>query len=200
LNGIVADRLQPATLQGRFVRLEPLSFDHCDDLCRVGLDPELWRWIPSQVTTPEQMRAYIETALAEQRQGISLPFAVITMESSRAIGSTRYGNVNLPNKRVEIGWTWYAPTHQRTPINTECKLLLLTHAFEQLGMIRVEFKTDVLNEKSRNALVRIGAIQEGIFRKHLVCESGRIRDTVYFSILDSEWPETKRALEARLDR
>ena len=188
------------TLQGRFVRLEPLGFAHCDDLCRVGLDPELWRWIPSQVATPEQMRAYIETALAEQEMGVSLPFAVIAMESGRAIGSTRYGNINLPNKRVEIGWTWYAPTHQRTPVNTECKLLLLTHAFEQLGMIRVEFKTDVLNEKSRNALQRIGAVQEGIFRKHLVCESGRIRDTVYFSILDSEWPETKRALEARLDR
>lgn len=180
------------------MRLEALSLAHCDDLCVVGLEPELWRWIPNQLATPEQMRAYIETALAEQQSGVSLPFAVIAMDSGRAIGSTRYGNVNLPNRRVEIGWTWYAPTHQRTPVNTECKLLLLTHAFERLGMIRVEFKTDVLNDKSRNALLRIGAVQEGIFRKHLICESGRVRDTVYFSILDTEWPEKKHALEARL--
>ena len=144
------------------------------------------------------MRGYIETALAEQESGASLPFAVIAIDSGRAIGSTRYGNINLPNKRLEIGWTWYAPAYQRTPVNTECKLLLLMHAFERLGMIRVEFKTDALNEKSRNALGRIGAIQEGIFRKHLICESGRVRDTVYFSILDNEWREKKRALEARL--
>jgi RimJ/RimL family protein N-acetyltransferase len=195
---VAAERLQSVTLQGRFVRLEPLSSAHSDDLCRAGLAPELWRWIPSQVATPELMRAYIETALAEQEQGVSLPFAVIAMDSGRAIGSTRYGNINLANKRVEIGWTWYAPDHQRTPVNTECKLMLLSHAFEQLGMIRVEFKTDVLNEKSRNALLRIGAVQEGIFRKHLICESGRIRDTVYFSILDTEWPDKKHALESRL--
>jgi N-acetyltransferase len=201
LSGAIAvERLQPVTLQGRFVRLEPLSLAHCDDLCRVGLVPVLWRWIPNEVTTPELMRAYIETALVEQQQGVSLPFAVVPMESGCAIGSTRYGNINLPNKRVEIGWTWYAPDRQRTPVNTECKLMLLAHAFEQLGMIRVEFKTDVLNEKSRNALLRIGATQEGIFRKHLICESGRIRDTVYFSILDTEWPDKKRSLESRLAR
>jgi RimJ/RimL family protein N-acetyltransferase len=131
---------------------------------------------------------------------VSLPFAVIHLESGRAIGSTRYGAINLPNKRAEIGWTWYAREFQRTPVNTECKLLLLSHAFETLGLIRVEFKTDARNEKSRNALQRIGAVQEGVFRKHLICQSGRIRDTVYFSILDTEWPEKKRALEAKLSR
>lgn len=193
-------RLKPVTLQGRFVRLEPLSLAHWDDLCRVGLESALWRWIPTSVTTPEKMRAYIETALREQESGVSLPFAAIAMDSGRAIGSTRYGNIDLPNRRVEIGWTWYAPARQRTPVNTECKLLLLTYAFERLSMIRVEFKTDALNEKSRNALRRIGAAQEGIFRQHLICESGRIRDTVYFSILASEWPEKKRALETRLAR
>jgi RimJ/RimL family protein N-acetyltransferase len=144
------------------------------------------------------MRRYIETALREQDAGVSLPFAVIHRESGRATGSTRYGNISLPNRRVEIGWTWYAQACQRTPFNTECKLLLLAHAFERLGMIRVEFKTDTLNEKSRSALSRIGAMQEGIFRKHLICESGRIRDTVCFSILESEWPEKKRALQNRL--
>jgi RimJ/RimL family protein N-acetyltransferase len=188
----------PVTLTGRSVRLEPLNLAHLDDLCAVGLDPELWRWIPNQVTTRKGMRGYIETALREQAAGASLPFAVIHLESGRAIGSTRYGAVNLANRRVEIGWTWYARGFQRTPVNTECKLLLLTHAFERLALIRVEFKTDALNDKSRNALLRIGAVQEGIFRKHLICESGRIRDTVYFSILDTEWPDKKRALKAKL--
>jgi len=192
------ERLQPVTLNGRFVRLEPLTLAHLDDLADAGLDSELWRWIPNQVTSREEMRSYIETALGEQDASISLPFAVIHLESGRASGSTRYSAINLPNRRLEIGWTWYAPAFQRTPVNTECKLLLLTHAFERLGMIRVEFKTDALNEKSRAALARIGAVEEGTFRKHLICQSGRIRDTVYFSILDSEWPERKAALEARL--
>lgn len=180
------------------MRLEPLSLAHLNDLCAAGLDPELWRWIPNQVTTREEMRSYIETALREKDAGVSLPFAVIHMESGRAIGSTRYGSINLPNKRVEIGWTWYGSAFQRSPVNTECKLLLLAQAFDTLGMLRVEFKTDALNEKSRNALARIGAVQEGIFRKHLICDSGRIRDTVYFSILDTEWPEKKRELQAKL--
>lgn len=193
-----AERLEPVRLTGRFVRLEPLSLAHLDDLCAVGLDPELWRWIPNRVRNREDIRRYIEVALRERDAGVSLPFAVIHRESGRAIGSTRYGNINMANKRVEIGWTWYAHAFQRTPVNTECKLLLLTHAFELLGMIRVEFKTDALNERSRTALLRIGAVQEGIFRKHLICESGRVRDTVYFSILDSEWPEKKRALQHRL--
>ena len=188
------------TLTGRFVRLEPLSLAHLDDLCAAGLDPDLWRWIPSSVSTREDMRGYIETALREREAGVSLPFAVIHGERARAIGSTRYGNINLAKRRLEIGWTWYGREFQRSPVNTECKLLLLAHAFETLGLVRVEFKTDALNEKSRNALLRIGAMQEGVFRKHVICQSGRIRDTVYFSILDSEWPEKKRALEARLGR
>jgi N-acetyltransferase len=191
--------LEPVTLTGRFVRLEPLALAHVDALCAVGLDPELWRWIPFPVTTTEQMRAYVETALAEQAAGTSLPFAVIHQASGAVIGSTRYGNISLPNKRVEIGWTWYAPAYQRSPVNTESKLLLLTHAFERLGMIRVELKTDALNAKSRAAIARIGGTEEGIFRRHLICQSGRVRDTVYFSILDHEWPEKKRALEARLN-
>jgi RimJ/RimL family protein N-acetyltransferase len=190
--------LHPVTLEGRHVRLVPLTLDHAEGLARVGLDPELWRWIPGQITTREEMRAYVETALDEQEKGASLPFAVTDSRSGDIIGSTRYGNISLPNKRVEIGWTWYTRTRQRTPVNTESKLLLLSHAFETLGMIRVELKTDALNEKSRNAILRIGATQEGIFRKHLVCQSGRMRDTVYFSILDSEWPEKKSKLIARL--
>ncbi len=188
--------LEPVTLQGRHVRLEPLSRDHVEALTKIGLDPQLWTWIPFPVTTPDEMRSYVETALEEQRNGQSLPFAVVV--NGTPIGSTRFGNISLPNKRVEIGWTWYAPTHQRTPVNTESKLLLLTHAFERLGMIRVELKTDALNAKSRAAIARIGGVQEGIFRRHLICQSGRVRDTVYFSMLDSEWPQKKAALEARL--
>ncbi|HEY1631057.1 MAG TPA: GNAT family N-acetyltransferase [Rhizomicrobium sp.] len=190
--------LEPVTLTRKHVRLEPLSLDHAGGLIQVGLDPDLWRWIPFPVTTPEEMRAYVETALAEQKAGQSLPFAVIHQATGAVIGSTRYGNIDLANKRVEIGWTWYAKAHQRSAVNTEAKLLLLTQAFERLGMVRVELKTDALNAASRAAIARIGATQEGIFRKHLICQSGRVRDTVYFSILDSEWPEKKRALEEKL--
>jgi RimJ/RimL family protein N-acetyltransferase len=190
--------LEPVTLTGRFVRLEPLSSDHLGGLCRIGLDPDLWRWIPVPVTNESEMRDYVQTALDDQRAGIALPFVVRDAQSGDVIGSTRYGAISEPNRRVEIGWTWYAKDRQRTPVNSEAKLLLLAHAFERLGMVRVELKTDALNAASRAAIARIGATQEGIFRRHLVCRSGRIRDTVYFSILDSEWPEKKRALQARL--
>jgi RimJ/RimL family protein N-acetyltransferase len=190
--------LQPVTLTGRFVRLEPLTWDHLEALCGAGLDPDLWRWIPFPVTNEDEMRDYVETALADQASGTALPFAVIHRTSGAVIGCTRYGAISEANRRVEIGWTWYARAHQRSAVNTEAKLLLLTHAFERLGMIRVELKTDALNERSRAAIGRIGAAQEGIFRRHLICRSGRIRDTVYFSILDSEWPDRKRALETRL--
>jgi len=190
--------VSPVTLDDRHVRLEPLSHAHHADLCAVGLAPELWRFIPTQVQTPEDMSAYIQTALDEQARGVSLPFAQIDKSSGRAIGSTRYGNIDRTHHRVEIGWTWIAPGFQRTAINTEAKYLLLRHAFETLGCLRVELKTDSLNERSRNAILRIGAQQEGIFRKHMICSTGRIRHTVYFSIIDSEWPDVKARLEARL--
>ncbi len=189
--------LQPITLRGTSVRLEPLTLDHLPALAKVGLFPELWRWIPSPVTNAEEMRAYVELALDEQRRGVSLPFAIIDAASNEVIGSTRYGNIELAHRRLEIGWTWLTPTHQRGPYNTEAKRLLLTHAFETLGMHRVELKTDALNEKSRKAIARIGATQEGIFRRHLITASGRVRDTVYFSIIDSEWPAVKAKLLAR---
>lgn len=188
----------PVTLEGRHVRLEPLSQAHHADLCAIGLEPELWRFIPTQVRTPEEMAAYIRTALDEQGRGVSLPFAQIDKASGRAIGSTRYGNMDRAHHRVEIGWTWIAPAFQRTAVNTEAKYLLLKHAFETLGCIRVELKTDSLNERSRNAILRIGAKEEGIFRNHMICSTGRIRHTVYFSITDAEWPEVKARLQARL--
>lgn len=190
--------VEPVTLEGRHVRLEPLSQAHHADLSASGLDPELWRWIPTQVRTPEEMSAYIETALGERLRGVSLPFAILEKCTGRAIGSTRYGNIERAHHRVEIGWTWLAPAWQRTPVNTEAKYLLLCHAFETLGCIRVELKTDSLNDRSRAAILRIGAREEGTFRNHMITSTGRIRHTVYFSISDSEWPEVKARLEARL--
>jgi RimJ/RimL family protein N-acetyltransferase len=188
----------PVTLEGRNVRLEPLSQAHHPGLSAVGLEEELWRWIPTPVRTPEEMSAYIATALDEQARGVSLPFALIEKASGRVIGSTRYGNVDRTHHRVEIGWTWFAPAWQRTGANTEAKYLLLRHAFETLGCIRVELKTDSLNERSRAAILRIGAREEGTFRNHIITASGRIRHTVYFSILDSEWPFVKSRLQSML--
>jgi len=188
----------PVTLEGLHVRLEPLKKAHLAGLAEVGLDEELWRWIPTAVRTREEMVAYIETALDEQQRGVSLPFAIVEKATGRAIGSTRYGNIDRTHHRVEIGWTWVAREWQRTAMNTEAKYLLLKHAFESLGCMRVELKTDSLNEKSRAAILRIGAKEEGIFRNHMITASGRIRHSAYYSIIDSEWPEVKARLEARL--
>jgi RimJ/RimL family protein N-acetyltransferase len=188
----------PVTLEGRHVRLEPLAKAHLEGLAEVGLDKELWHWIPTAVRTREEMAGYIETALNEQERGVSLPFAIVEKATGRVIGSTRYGNIDRTHHRVEIGWTWVAREWQRTAMNTEAKYLLLRHAFESLGCMRVELKTDSLNEKSRAAILRLGAKEEGIFRNHMTTESGRIRHSAYYSIIDSEWPAVKGRLEAKL--
>ncbi len=190
--------LSTVMLQGEHVRLEPLAKAHLAALAEAGLDEELWRWIPVPVRTVDEMAAYVETALGEQKRGVSLPFAIVEKATGRAIGSTRYGNIDHTHHRVEIGWTWVAREWQRTAVNTEAKYLLLRHAFETLGCMRVELKTDSLNERSRAAILRIGAREEGIFRNHMITASGRIRHTVYFSIIDSEWPAVKARLEAIL--
>ncbi|HXB54141.1 MAG TPA: GNAT family protein [Vicinamibacteria bacterium] len=187
-------KVAPVTLRGRTVRLEPMAIDHVESLCRVGLEPDLWRWIPTPVTTAEEMLAYVTTALAEQRRGVSLPFVILEQSRNLIIGTTRYANIEPSDRRLEIGWTWLTSAHQRTGANTEAKLLLLTHAFEVLGAIRVEFKTDALNEASRGAIRRLGAVEEGTLRKHRITASGRVRDTVYFSVVDSEWPAVKARL------
>lgn len=192
-------KVTPITLEGRHARLEPLAKTHLAGLAQVGLDEELWRWIPTPVRTAEEMAAYIETALQEQELGVSLPFAILEKATGRVIGSTRYGNIERRHHRVEIGWTWVARNWQRTAVNTETKYLLLRHAFEALGCIRVELKTDSLNERSRAAILRIGAKEEGIFRNHMITASGRIRHTVYFSIVESEWPAVKTRLESILN-
>ncbi len=180
------------------MRLEPLTSGHAAGLAEIGLDEDLWRWIPTSVRTAEEMSAYVQTALKEQADGSALPFALIEKTSGRVIGSTRYGNIERVHHRLEIGWTWVARAWQRTPINTEAKYLLLRHAFETLGCMRVELKTDSLNERSRAAIQRIGAREEGIFRNHMITSTGRVRHTVYYSIVDSEWPQVKSRLEAKL--
>lgn len=180
------------------MRLEPLTRAHTASLAEIGLDEELWRWIPAPVRTPEEMAAYIDAALEDEGRGVSLPFAILERSSGRAIGSTRYGNIDRVHRRVEIGWTWIGRPWQRTAVNTECKYLLLRHAFEVLGCIRVELKTDSLNKRSHLAILRIGAREEGTFRNHMITASGRIRHTVYFSVLNSEWPRVKANLESKL--
>jgi RimJ/RimL family protein N-acetyltransferase len=190
--------MTPITLEGAHVKLEPLSESHQEALCKVGLDPEIWKWIPFQVLTPEQMTAYIRSALADQEKGISLPFATVDRATKTVVGSTRYMNIDLANKRLEIGATWIAKPWQRTAINTDAKYLMMRHAFETLGCNRVEWKTDALNTQSRNAILRLGATQEGIFRQHIVTWSGRLRDSVYFSAIASEWPTVKKNLEAKI--
>jgi len=190
--------IRPLTLEGTYVRLEPLSLGHLDDLCNGGLDAELWQWTTTIVRTPDEMREYMKEALQAQEGGTALPFATIERRSGKAVGSTRYGNIDRLNRRVEIGWTWVIRPWQRTPINTESKYLMLKHAFETLGCIRVEFKTDSLNEPSRVALRRIGATEEGILRNHMITYNGRIRHSAYYSMIDSEWPRIKSELEKKL--
>ena len=192
--------VRPLVLEGRYVRLEPLGVEHTEALCAVGLDQELWRWTTTLIRTCGEMRAYVETAMAEQARGLSLPFAIVERAAGRVVGSTRYGNIEPAHRRLEIGWTWVGREWQRTPINTEAKYLLLRHAFETLGAMRVELKTDSLNEKSRRAILRIGAREEGTLRNHMLTHSGRRRHTVYFSIIDAEWPEVKAGLEEKLSR
>ncbi len=189
--------LEPVTLEGPIVRLEPLVMAHVEALAEVGLAPELWRWTLTFVANRADLRDYVATAVAEREEGKSLPFAVIEKATGKAVGSTRFANIDLVHKRLEIGWTWYGTAYQRTGVNTETKLLLLTHAFETLGLHRVELKTDSLNAKSRAGIERIGGKLEGIFRKHGIAWDGHVRDTVYYSIIDTEWPAVKAALIAR---
>lgn len=192
----------PLTLEGSVVRLEPIRQDHARlfwDVAKDSVD-EIFRWIPYPVKTVEDFQNIVGKAFAEQERGESVVFATVELGSGQVIGSTRFMNIDRANRRVEIGSTWIAPAWQRTAVNTEAKYLMLRHAFEAWRCVRVELKTDALNEKSRNAILRIGAKEEGTLRKHVVTWTGRIRDSVYFSILDTEWPTVKASLEERLGR
>ena len=186
----------PVTLEGSVVRLEPIRREHEQlfwDVAQNDLE-EIFRWIPYPMRTAEDFGKLVDKAFAEQDRGESVVFATLERSSGQVVGSTRFMNIDRANRRVEVGSTWIAPAWQRTAVNTEAKYLMLRHAFEVWGCIRVELKTDALNQKSRNAILRIGAKEEGTLRRHLVTWTGRVRDTVYFSILDSEWPQVKQRL------
>jgi N-acetyltransferase len=190
----------PITLEGSVVGLEPIRRDHVElfwEAAREALD-DIFQWIPYRMKTREDFQLLVEKALAEQHRGESVVFATVERSSGQVIGSTRFMNIDRANRRVEIGSTWIAPAWQRTAVNTEAKYLMLRHAFEVWKCIRAELKTDALNQKSRNAILRIGAKEEGTLRRHVITWTGRVRDSVCFSILDSEWPEVKAKLEARL--
>ncbi len=191
-------KIKEIILEGKFVSLVPLRLEHLDGLYKAGLDESLWFWTVNVIKNSDDMRHYVETALNEFKRKVSLPFVTIEKSGGKIVGSTRFGNIDPKNRKVEIGWTWINPCWQRTFINTEAKLLMLTHAFGTWNCIRVELKTDVLNEKSRNAILRIGAKEEGILRQHVITDAGRFRDSVYFSIIDSEWREVKANLEKKL--
>jgi len=192
--------LDPIELSGVHVRLEPLAMDHLDALCEIGLQDELWTWNTNPIRTRGDMQRYMQTALEARDRGIALPFATVAKDTDTVVGSTRFAAIDLQHKRMEIGWTWIAPAWQRTSINTEAKLLMLRFAFNQVGCNRVEWKTDALNERSRNAILRLGARFEGTLRSHMQAEDGRLRDTVYFSVTAPEWPEVEKGLVQKLNR
>jgi N-acetyltransferase len=189
--------LNPVTLDGSVVRLEPLTENHINALSEVAYDDSLWLYTMTRVSNRDELQTYVRAALDMAATGTSLPFVTILKSENRVIGSTRFANYDRENRRIEIGWTWVSPRYQRTGANVEAKLLMMTHAFETLGCNRVEFKTDVLNSKSRNALLGIGATEEGVLRQHVKLWSGRWRDSVYYSVLLSECPQVKKRLEAR---
>jgi N-acetyltransferase len=192
--------LEPITLRGASVRLEPLDQRHCGDLIEAVEDGELWRLWYTNIPAPEGMEAEIDRRRGLQIAGSMLPFAVVDETSGKAVGMTTYMNADAVNKRVEIGSTWYRRSVQRTPINTQCKLLLLMHAFENLDCIAVEFRTHFFNHQSRRGIERLGAKLDGILRSHQLASDGTLRDTCVYSIIASEWPTVKSHLTWQLER
>ncbi|THV60943.1 N-acetyltransferase [Flagellimonas alvinocaridis] len=196
----MAPWLQPITLEGELVKLVPMLAEHRDALVSAASDGKLWELWYTSVPSADTIDTYMGIAFSEQKADRALPFAIIDKKTNTVVGSTRYLNADAQHRRVEIGATWYAERVQRTGVNTECKYLLLKHAFEVLDCIAVEFKTHFHNFPSRNAILRLGAKQEGILRNHRIDEKGVIRDTVLFSILDSEWKAVKTSLEFKMMR
>jgi N-acetyltransferase len=193
-------RVEPITLEGIHIRLAPLSLSHHAELCEVGLDERLWRLTTIRLETSEDMFSYIQTALQGQAEGTTLPFVMIEKSSQKIVGTSRYHSINQAHRRLEIGFTWVAVPWQRSSINTEAKYLMLKHAFEEYGCVRVEFKADASNEPSCRALMRIGARQEGVLRQYVISTHKGVRDLALFSIIDREWPEVKANLEKKLQR
>jgi RimJ/RimL family protein N-acetyltransferase len=192
-------KVEPVTLTGRVVRLEPLSEAHIPDLSIAGADDSIWRYmVYGAVKGEDGMRAWVEELFSRQARGSDVPFAVVHLASKKAIGATRYMDIRPADRGLEIGGTWYGLAYQRTAVNTECKYLLLRHAFEALGCLRVQLKTDLRNERSQRAIERIGAVREGVLRNHMILPDGYVRSTVMYSIVDAEWPAVKAKLEEKL--
>jgi RimJ/RimL family protein N-acetyltransferase len=189
-------RVNPVTLTGQHVRLEPMTESHVPALTEIGAGQDFWHFmLYGDMKTEQDMRAWVRDILSRAEKGTDLPFVAVHLASGRVAGATRYLNI-MPNDRgLEIGGTWYGLDFQRTAVNTECKYLLLKHAFETLGAIRVQLKTDSRNERSQRAIERLGAVREGVLRNHMVLPDGYIRHSVFYSILDSEWPAVKSRLE-----
>lgn len=190
----------PIVLAGRRIRLEPMQARHLARLITAGAHEELWRWTNTRADSVEGMTAYVTEALTAAAAGAALPFVTVDIASGEIIGSTRFASIDHDNRRVEIGWTWITPAFQRSYVNSEAKYLMLCHAFDTWNCIRVELKTDFLNEKSRTAMLRIGATEEGTLRNHIVTYTGRLRDSTYYSVLATEWPEVRARLERLMSR
>ena len=193
--------IESIVLTGKVMRLDPLSPENALDLADAGKDEDIWRYMRyGPINSPEKMKSFISYLLGLQKSGTDLPFAVIHLGSGRAIGMTRYMSIEPDNRSLEIGGTWYNREYQHTAVNTECKFLLLRHAFEELACIRVQFKADERNERSQRALERIGAVKEGVLRDHMILPDGTVRSSVFYSILAREWPVVKQGLLKLMSR
>jgi RimJ/RimL family protein N-acetyltransferase len=193
--------VKPVVLEGNYVRLEPMTEAHIPGLAEIGIHQTFWDFmLYGNMETEADMANWVRDIVTRAGRGTDLPFVVIHLESGRVAGATRYLNIMPKDKGLEIGGTWYGVDFQRTAVNTECKYLLLTHAFETLGCIRVQIKTDSLNLRSQKAIERIGAVKEGVLRNHMILPNGRVRHSVYYSIVDSEWPDVKKRLEEMLTK
>ena len=193
--------VKPVVLEGKHVRLEPMMEAHVPGLAEIGVGQTFWDFmVYGNINTVEDMANWVKDILSRAEQGTDLPFVVIHLASGRVAGATRYLNITPRDRGLEIGGTWYGSEFQRTPVNTECKYLLMRHAFETLGCIRLQLKTDLRNERSQKAIERIGAVKEGVLRNHMILPDGHYRHSVYYSILDTEWPEVKKKLEEMLAR
>ncbi len=193
------NKVEPVTLTGRYVRLEPLREEHSAGLAEVGLEQEIWQYmVYGEIQSEADIRRWIIDLLERQSKGTDLPFVVVELASGKIVGATRYLNIDIANSSLEIGGTWYGKAYQRTAVNSECKYLLMRHAFEALQVVRVQFKTDLRNVRSQRAIERLGAVKEGVLRNHMTLPDGFIRHSVFYSVVPDEWPAIKANLEQKL--